>query len=114
MKTENTDFPIELVIDIENRNPLTQATKDALYALAEKELRNLAKGHTDIGSANITITAPAEKPNIAIYEATVAAAFSPKNVAATERASDPQAALRAALHAVERQVRNERERLRGH
>ena len=114
MKTENTDFPIELVIDVEHGELLTQATRNKLHALAEKELRKLAKGHTDIIGANIRIAAPAEKPNIPVYDVTVALSFSPTNLAARESGSDPHTALNAALHAIERQVRSEREKLRGY
>jgi ribosome-associated translation inhibitor RaiA len=114
MATEYTDFPIELVIDIEHREPLSDQTKDDLYALAERELRKLAKGNTDITGANVMITAPAEKGNIPFYEATVSATVRPKNMAACERANSPMEALRSALHALERQVRSKREKLRGH
>ncbi|SRR5258706_2120654 len=112
--TEGTDFPIELVVDVEHRNPVGTQTKDAMNALAVKELNKLAKGHTDITGANITVKAPHENVNIPMFEATVTLTFSPNNVVATENAKDPLEALRNALHAVERQVRNKREKMRGH
>ena len=116
MNTESqpTDFPVELVVDVEHRQPVSKQTREAMYALAVKELRKLAKGHTDIVGANISIQAPHENESIPTYEATVTVAFSPKNVAATEKAKDPMVALRAALHAVEREVRSTREKRRGY
>jgi ribosome-associated translation inhibitor RaiA len=46
------------------------------------------------------------------YEATVVVFKRPDNVAATERAETPEGALKGALSAVERQVRELREKLR--
>jgi hypothetical protein len=77
-------------------------TKAALYAFPEKELRKLAKGHNDILGMHIPI-----------YEVTVTVTASPTNMAATESADDAMVALRAALHALEREVRSKREKLRG-
>jgi ribosome-associated translation inhibitor RaiA len=112
--TEHIEFPFELVVDVEHRQPIGQQTRDAMYALAVKELRKLTKGHSDIVGANISIKAPHENVSIPLYEATVTVVFSPKNMAATETAKDPMAALRAALRAVEREVRSTREKRRGY
>ena len=114
MQTESSNFPIELVVDVEHQHPLSEPIRTALYAYAEKELRRLAKGHTDIIGAQVTVKAPRERANIPLYEVTATAYVRPTYVAATETASDPMDALRAALHAVERQVRSQRERLRGY
>jgi ribosome-associated translation inhibitor RaiA len=112
--TESTDFSVELVVDVEHREPIGTQTRDAMYELALKELGQLAKGHTDITGANITVKAPHENVNIPVYDVTVTLTFRPNNVVATERAKDPSEALRNALHAVERQVRSKREKMRGH
>jgi ribosome-associated translation inhibitor RaiA len=112
MNTQFTDFPINLVVDLEHR-PLTDQMQDALFALAEKELHKLAKGNNDIISVRISIKSPSDKPNVPTYAATIAAEVRPSNIAATETANDPTEALRAALRSFERQVRSKREKLRG-
>jgi len=111
MAEEFTDFPIEFHVEPE----LSEQAEDALYEMTEKQLRDLAKGHTDITNGAVHIKQPARNEGSPhIFEVNVTLAVRPNNIAATEKQSDPAAALRSALKAVERQVREQRDRLRDH
>jgi ribosome-associated translation inhibitor RaiA len=72
----------------------------------------LAEGHDDLIGAAVSIEEPARGENTYLYEATVVAYTRPNNIAGTEKAEQPIQALRGALDAVERQVREKREKLR--
>ena len=104
-----TDLPIELYNDTQVENDLP------LFIKVEDQLRALARGHTDITSASVNLTQPSENNTTPhIFEATVIAYMRPKNIVATEKAGDLEGALRGALQAVERQVREQRGRLRNY
>ncbi|MFP4321199.1 MAG: HPF/RaiA family ribosome-associated protein [Anaerolineales bacterium] len=106
---EYRDFPVEFRAE----GMQTDAQKADLYDYAEKELRNLAKGHTDITAANIDIKLPAEgRETNYIYEATVKLDVRPDNIVATEKEPNAYQALKGALKAAGRQVRDKRGRLR--
>ena len=100
------DFTIEFNSDLDDN--LFEAR---LMEEAESRLRDLSEGHDDVIGAAVTIReqAAGQTP---IYEATVVAYVRPENIAGKEKDESPQAALKAALDAVERQVRQKRERLR--
>lgn len=88
---------------------------DVLYDEAEQSLRKLQKGHTDLIGGMVSIKEPSHKESPPAYVVTVTAYVRPENMAATEKSSDsPRGALKQALRAVERQVRDKRERLRNH
>jgi ribosome-associated translation inhibitor RaiA len=111
MAEEYTDFPIELHVE----NDLGDDQEKTLYIEAEERLRKLAKNHTDITGASVDIKQPAqERETPYIYEATVTVYMRPNNIAATEKDSDVEVALRGALKATERQVRDKREQLRNY
>jgi len=111
MPEEYTDFPIEFHVEPE----LGDDAEKRLYIDSEDSLRKLAKNHTDITGASINITQPAEdRETPYIYEATVTLYSRPSYVAATEKNAEVAAALRGALKAVGRQIRDKREKLRDH
>lgn len=101
------DMPIEL-----NSEGLSQEKEGELYAIAEDELRKLTKNHQDITGAAIHIKQPAKSNTDFIYDARVVAYVRPENVFASEKHNDPASALRGALDAVARQIREKRERMR--
>ncbi len=103
-----TDFPIEFHTEgIE-----TDAQEAELLDYIEQALRDLAKGHTDITGASIDIKLPAQgRETNYIYEATVALDVRPDRIAATEKHPVAYQALKGALKAAQRQVRDKRERL---
>ena len=103
---DELDFTIEFYSDLADKT-----FEGALMGQAESHLRELAGEHNDLTGANVTIReqAAGQTP---IYEATVVAYVRPENIAGKEKDESPQAALQAALDAVERQIRQKRERLR--
>ena len=93
------------------------AENEKLRSEAETSLRKLMKGHTDItgGMVSIKVPQPADpRGTPSTYNVTVTAYVRPENVAAHEDADSVEMALRRALKAVERQIREKRERLRNH
>lgn len=102
------DFPIEFKNDV-NEDDFDQ------YIMIEESLRKLSKGHTDITGAAVTLEHPAAGRNTPyIIEASIVVYTRPNYVSATEKHSDPNQALKGALRAVERQVHEQREKLRSH
>lgn len=85
---------------------------DALRAEAEKRLLALAEGHDDLVGASVTVEELTGETTPHRYKATVVVFKRPDNVAATEKAETSDGALKGALSAVERQVRELREKLR--
>jgi len=99
-------FPIEFKNDV-NDDDLGQ------YIMIEERLRKLTKGHTDITGAAVTLEEPASGRNTPyVIEASIVVYSRPNYISATEKHSDPTQALKGALKAVERQVRQQREKLR--
>lgn len=81
---------------------------DGLRAEAERRLRKLAAGRRDMIGASVTVERPAHGETSFVYRARIVAYVKPENVAAVEKADSAEAALKAALSAVERQVRERR------
>lgn len=100
------DFHIEFSSELEDED-----FEADLMAQAEGRLRELASGHDDLIGAAVTLKVPARAETPSLYAATVVAYVRPENVAATEKADVPNAALKGALDAVEKQVRQKREKL---
>jgi ribosome-associated translation inhibitor RaiA len=103
---DELDFTLEMNTELEDA-----AAEAGLFAEADNRLRALAADHDDLTGAAINLrqTARRETP---LLEATVVVYARPENIAATEKAETPEAALKGALEAVERQVRQQRDRLR--
>lgn len=105
-----TDFPIEFRNEVE----VTDSDID-FYVELEDRLRELARGHRDITGAAASLEKPAEgRETPPLYEASVVVYIRPNNIAAVEKADEPLKALQGALDAVERQVREQRGRLRNY
>jgi ribosome-associated translation inhibitor RaiA len=104
---EHADFPIEF------RNDVVEDSDIDFYIEIEDRLRALAKGHQDITSAAVSLEPVAERET-PFFEASVVVYVRPNDIAAVEKADDPLKALHGALDAVERQVREQREKLRNH
>lgn len=102
---DELDFTLEFNSDLED--DLFEAE---LMEEADSRLRTLAQGHNDVTGAAVTLRQQAAQET-PIYEATVVAYVRPKNMAGKEKDESPRMALRHALDAVERQVREKRERL---
>jgi ribosome-associated translation inhibitor RaiA len=106
---DELDFAIEFKSDVINDD-----MKADLFAEAERRLLQLAEGQNDMIGAAITIRQPASGQTGFLYEATVVVYSRPEHVAATEKQDNPTAALRQALSAIERQIRERRKKLRHH
>lgn len=97
------DFTLEL-----NSDDLAKEVEYDLFTTAETTLKKLADGHSDMIGAAINVRQPAPGS----YEVTVVVYSRPDHVAATEKEADPYRALDQALMAVERQIRERREKLK--
>ena len=84
---------------------------DELKRDARQRLITLAHGHNDLIGAAVAVERPAMRESAHIYEARVVAYIRPDNVVAVHKADSAAVALGAALDAVERQVRESRDRL---
>lgn len=100
------DFTLEL-----NADGVSQRTELALFTEAEGRLKELAEGHQDMTGAAINIREAGKGQQTFLFEATVVVYIRPTHIAATNKNPDPVVAVRQALEAVERQVREQREKL---
>jgi ribosome-associated translation inhibitor RaiA len=78
---------------------------------AKERLRQLRHGHTDITGASVAIEDLGHAARTHRYQARIVAYVRPDNMAAVEKGDSAQAALKGALDALERQVRESRDRL---
>ena len=101
----NIEFSFEFYSEIPDPD-------EALRVEAEGRLLALTEGHGDLTGASLTIEELTGETTPHRYQATVVVFKRPDNVAATEKAETPAGALKGALSAVERQVRELRDRLR--
>jgi len=99
------DFEFEFTSEIPDPD-------DALRAEAYDRLLALSEGHDDLIGASVTLEELTGVTTPHHYEATVVVFKRPDNVAAKEKAETAEGALKGALGAAERQVRELRERLR--
>jgi ribosome-associated translation inhibitor RaiA len=80
---------------------------------AEVRLQRLSRGHTDVTGASIILEhIDSAGANPYLYRARIVAYTRPEYIAGVKEADNAQAALKGALDAVERQVREKREKLR--
>ena len=100
------DFTIEF-----NSVDIGAQLEEELFLEADGRLRDLAAGHDDLRGAAVNIREPATGESSYQYEATVVVYARPENIAATEKEDNPTTALKGALSAVERQVRQKRDKL---
>lgn len=104
------DFTIEL-----NSQGLSDRVEADMFLEADTRLRELAGDHNDLTGGAINVRQPAQAPETPfIYEVTVVAYGRPEHMAATKKDGDPMIALKEALNAIERQVREKRDKLREH
>lgn len=109
MREEQKNFDFEFQYKLGTSDDM----EDKLRTEAETRLRKLAQGHTDVTGASVIIEhTDADNLKTFAYRARVVAYTRPKYVAGIEEADSAITALKNALSHVERQVREERERLR--
>jgi len=100
------DFTIEF-----NGEGISEQVEAAMFLEADKRLRELAEGHNDMRGAAVNVRLPAKAESSFIYEVTVVVYARPTNIAASQKGADPVITLNDSLSAVERQVREKREKL---
>ncbi|NJL95996.1 MAG: hypothetical protein HC915_20830 [Anaerolineae bacterium] len=106
--SQQPELPIEFTMDI----PDSDSDMD-YYVMLEDRVSDLARGHTDITGAAATLSQPAAGRETAyIFAASVVVYMRPNNINATEKHDNPAQALKGALDAIERQVRQQRGKLR--
>jgi ribosome-associated translation inhibitor RaiA len=85
--------------------------EEEMRAEAGRRMRELAMGQDDMVGASVAIEKPAHGETTYLYEARVVAYIKPGNVVAAKKADSGMSALQEALDAVERKVRERREKL---
>lgn len=101
------EFTLEL-----NSEDLPKVTEYKLFTEAEERLKSLAANHTDMTGAAINVRRPASGETSFLYEVTVVIYSRPNHIAATEKDASPEQALKGALDAAERQIRERRDKLK--
>jgi ribosome-associated translation inhibitor RaiA len=86
---------------------------DQMKNYAEDELRKLAEGHNDMVGGRVSIEELSKDSTPNAYRANIVVWIRPEDINAEEKAENPMLALKGALKAAERQVRDKRERLSG-
>ena len=97
------DLPIEFHAEVD-------AATDELELEAEKRLLKLSEGHSDMIGASISVERQAHGTTPHLYRARVTVYVRPKNLHAQEKHKNMRSALKSALDAIERQVREKREK----
>lgn len=85
-----------------------------LQDLAIRRLNDLRGDHTDMVSASVTLDSVAHSETPHALQARVVVHTRPDRVVATNKADSSATALKGALDAVERQVREKRAKLKEH
>ncbi len=100
----DTELPIDWQIEVADWN-------DGLERELISRLNELAKNRRDITSAAVSITLPAKASTTYTVHARIVIYMRPEQVVAKEDSNTTQGALKGALLAVERQVRELRKKL---
>jgi ribosome-associated translation inhibitor RaiA len=101
------EFTLEM-----NSEHLPKEAEYELFTTAETRLKQLAADQTDLVGAAINIRRPASGETVPLHEVTVVVYGRPHHISATQKEANPPMALDAALNAVERQIRDRREKLK--
>ncbi len=101
------DFPIEIRSD-------TDSFTDKLRDKTLRRLADLKGNHTDMVSAAVTIEEVAKGEEAFRYEFKVVVHMRPDPLVASKEANTVEAAMKSALDALERQVRERRAKLKEH
>lgn len=105
--TELLDFTIEF----NSGDVLSDRLEHDMFLEADQRLRELAGDHDDLRGAAVNVRTAAHGETTPLHEVTVVVYARPEHIAATEKHFEPVVALNGALSAVERQVREKRDRL---
>ncbi|MGD2163742.1 MAG: HPF/RaiA family ribosome-associated protein [Anaerolineales bacterium] len=97
------NLPVEFHVDRDQ-------SADDLEREAKQRLQKLSQGHSDMTGASISIERQAHGETPHLYRARVTVYVRPKNIHAQEKHESMHIALKGALDAVERQIREKREK----
>lgn len=109
MTTQQAEFTFEFLNKAES---LGDDLQDRMRTVAHDRLQKLQRGHHDVIGAAVSLEQPVHAATDFLYEARVVAYARPENVAASTKLADPMGALKDAIQAVERQLRDRRAKLR--
>jgi ribosomal subunit interface protein len=84
---------------------------DDLREMVLQQLDRLAKGHTDFVDASIAVEVESKSETLHAFRARIVLHVRPNRIVGQETAEEPVVALRGALDAVERQLREKRAEL---
>ncbi len=102
-----------IVYEFLNKLPNVSEAQDAhLRSMIEQTIGKLNKGHQDITDAAIALEPEAQNGSVFWFRARVVVYIRPENIAGVAQDETAEKALRGALQAVERQVRERRDKLR--
>jgi ribosome-associated translation inhibitor RaiA len=104
--------PLEFGFGFRNEASLPEQVEAELWDEAERRLQALTKGHTDITGASASVGELTKQTTPHAYEVRVVVYMRPEDVVAVEKHETPEGAMKGALDAVERQVRQRRAKLR--
>ncbi len=102
---------VDFSFEFRDEVPLPGNTNANLRSEAEGRLRALAAGHTDVIGASVAVEELTGSTTLHRYEVRVVVYKRPQHIAAVEKQETVEGALKGALSAVERQVREARNRL---
>ncbi len=90
----------------------TDVPDDDLWLEAHDSLRALAEGHDDLTGASVAVEELTGSQTPHRYQARIVAYIRPENLAAVEKSDSAINALQAAINAITRQIREQRDKLR--
>jgi ribosome-associated translation inhibitor RaiA len=99
------EFPFEYHTDV-------PVLPEKLQDEVERRLLALAEHRTDLKGASIAVSQPADRDVPFIYQARILVYMRPDEVVAIEKSDTLEGALKGAVAAVERQVREKRKKLK--
>jgi len=102
---------LDFTLEFRDEAGLPATVKTEMELEAARRLRVLREGHTDMTSAEVAIEELVSAATPHLYEARVVVYMRPNSVVAVEKQETELGALKGALSAVERQIREYREKL---
>jgi ribosome-associated translation inhibitor RaiA len=102
---------LDFTIEFNSSDLFSEELEHDLFLEADAQLRQLAEEQNDLRGAAINIRAAAQVDTNPLYEITIVVYARPNDIAATVKVHDPITGLKNALSAIERQVREKRDKL---
>lgn len=103
---------MDFALEFRNEVGLPANVKAEMRTEAERWLRALLEGHTDITGAEVAVEELTGDTTPHVYEVRVVVYMRPESIVAVEKQETAIGALKGSLSAVERRVREYREKLR--